>query len=123
MEVVLEILNTHCLADVSLWERRIVPDESGAFLFASTGLPDNLDGGMAVLNFAGGTLSETVYPTNLPPLGRIQRAGSRVYSMQLCPTLCGGPSGIVGFDFQNGQLITLPGSPYPYGAESDMVIY
>jgi hypothetical protein len=98
-------------------------DESGAFLIAGTGLPDNLNGGMAVLNFTGGTLSETVYPADLPPLGRIQRTGSRVYSMQLCPTLCGGPSGIVGFDFQNGQLIPLPGSPYPYGEENDMVIY
>jgi hypothetical protein len=36
---------------------------------------------------------------------------------------CGGPYGTIGFDFQNGQLIPLSGSPFPYGNGGDMVIY
>jgi len=47
-----------------------------------------------------------------------------VYTLLGCDHLaCIGPYGILGFDLQNGQLIPLPGSPYPYGNGVDMVIY
>jgi hypothetical protein len=58
-------------------------------------------------------------------MGRIQRTGTFVYAMGLCSrcSLFGLPTSIYGYDFQNGQLIALPGSPYPYGNKGDMVIY
>jgi hypothetical protein len=99
-------------------------DQSSSFLLAATTAQDNFTGGVAVLRFSGSALTETIYPTG-SALFRIRRTGSFVYSTVQCPhLLCGGPAGIVGFNFQNGQLISLPGSPYPYGQEfSDMVIY
>ena len=99
-------------------------DQSSSFLLVSTAAINFVEGGVAVLSFSGSTLTETVPPTG-GPLGRIQRTGSLVYSMGLCPLFvgCSGPSGILGFNFQNGQLTPLPGSPYPYGNQLDMVIY
>ena len=44
--------------------------------------------------------------------------------MRNCNTFdCLGTFRILGFDFQNGQLIALAGSLYPYGNGGDMVIY
>ena len=107
-------------------------DQSTAFLLVSTAgtlnnAPPILYGGVAVLSFSGNTLTETVYPTGSQGVGtgRILRVGSRFYAMKECArvTFCIAPYGIVGLDFQNGQLIPLPGSPYPYGNGSDIVIY
>ena len=81
------------------------------------------NGGIAVLGFSGNALSQTVDPTG-GGTGRILRTGSFVYGMRERNTLsCGGPYGIIGFDFQNGQLIPLSGSPFPYRNGGDMVIY
>jgi hypothetical protein len=99
-------------------------DPSSAFLaVAVIGSQHTYDGGVGVLSFSGSSLSQTVDPTGGGTI-RIQSAGSLVYGMQACHQLgCSGPFGILGFDFQNGQLIPLPGSPFPYGNGSDMVIY
>jgi hypothetical protein len=99
-------------------------DQSSSFLLVSTaGGEVFFEGGVAVLSFSGSTLTETAYP--IPgATGRIQQIGSSVYAMQECDHLgCVGPFGIVGFDFQNGQLTPLPGSPYQYGNGGDIVIY
>ena len=101
-------------------------DQSGSFLIASTdtptphGLPS--PGGMAVLSFSGSALTQTVYPDGSFIGGRLQQAGSFVYVMSRSAhaTLM---TDIFGFDFQNGQLIPLPGSPYAFGNGFDMVIY
>jgi hypothetical protein len=96
-------------------------DQSGSYLLVSTS-DRGLAGGVAVLSFSGSTLTETVYPTEPFGVAHLQRTGSFVYGFQMFPD----PNsvGIVGYDFQNGQLTHLPGSPYPYGnwIES-MVIY
>src|ERR1700730_11778330 len=98
-------------------------DQSSSFLLAATGLTDNFQGGVAALSFSGRALTETVYPTG-PAQGSIRRTGSFVYSTPLFPHVFSGPAGIFGFNFQNGQLIALPGSPYPYGKPfSDVVVY
>jgi WD40 repeat protein len=98
-------------------------DQSSSFLLVATGLTDNSQGGVAVLSFTGSALTETVYPTG-PAQGSIRRTGSFVYSTPLFPNLPPVPAGILGFNYQNGQLIPLPNSPYPYGQpNSDMVIY
>jgi putative Ig domain-containing protein len=100
-------------------------DQSSSFLLVSTVAALPLEGGVAVLSFSGSTLTETVYPTG-GAAGRIQRIGSWVYAMGVCNAGLGcnvDPSGILGFNFQNGQLIPLPGSRYQYGNSSDMVIY
>jgi Putative Ig domain len=97
-------------------------DPSGSYLFVATGAP-LFEGGLGVLSFSGSTLTETV-PQTGGPVGRIQQTGSFVYALGVCFNLCeGGPYDIFGFDFQNGQLNPLPGSPYPYGNGGDMVIY
>jgi Putative Ig domain len=98
-------------------------DSSGAYLVAATANDDPLVplGGVAVLQFSGSTLTESVFPTG-GPVGRLQWAGSSVYAMGLCPHTCPA-TGILGLDFNNGQLTPLPGSPYPYGNGGDMVIY
>jgi hypothetical protein len=99
-------------------------DPSSAFLaVAVIGTQHTYDGGVGVLSFSGSSLSQTLDPTGGGTL-LIQRAGSLIYGMQACHQVgCAGPFGILGFDFQNGQLIPLPGSPFPYGNGSDMVIY
>jgi hypothetical protein len=97
-------------------------DSSGSYLFVATGAP-LLEGGLGVLSFSGSTLTETV-PQTGGPVGRIQQTGSFVYALGVCINLCeGGPYGVLGLDFQNGQLTPLPGSPYQYGNGGDMVIY
>ena len=97
-------------------------DPSGSYLFVATGAP-LFEGGLGVLSFSGSTLTETV-PQTGGPVGRIQQTGSFVYGLAVCIDLCdGGPYGVLGFDFQNGQLTPLPGSPYQYGNDGDMVIY
>jgi hypothetical protein len=111
-------------------------DQSSAFLLVSTAgtfafVPGRLFGGLAVLSFSGNALTETTYPGTGVGTGRILRVGSRVYAMNGCyhppcsAPLPGvySPYGIVGFDFQNGQLVPLPGSPDPYGNGGDIVIY
>ena len=107
-------------------------DQSSAFLLISTASssydPRFVDGGVGVLSLSGNTLTETVYPTGSfgNGTGRILRVGSRVYAMGGCFLQCvahGNPSSVVGLDFQNGQLIPLTGSPYPYGNTGHMVIY
>ncbi len=99
-------------------------DPSGSYLFVATGEP-LIEGGLGVLSFSGSALTETVQPTGGFSVGRIQQTGSFVYALVMCFDRCeGGPYGILGFDFQNGQLNPLPGSPYyQYGDGGDMVIY
>lgn len=98
-------------------------DPSGSYLLVATGAP-LFEGGLGVLSFSGSALTETVQPTG-GPVGRIQQKGSFVYALGTCFNNCeGGPYGILGFDFQNGQLNPLPGSPYnQYRDGGDMVIY
>jgi len=102
----------------------MVWDASSSYLLlAAAQLIRPFSAGVAVLTFSGSSLTETVYPTG-GIAGRIQTAGSFIYSMGRCPACLGGPGApIVGFDFQNGQLVPLPGSPYPYGGGVEMVIY
>ncbi len=99
-------------------------DQSSTFLLVATnaGLSG---GGTAVLSFSGSALTETVYPTGNAGL-QILRTGSWVYAMGPCwGTFCHLATGITGFDFHNGQLTPLPGSPYVYGVRpmGSMVIY
>ncbi len=92
-------------------------DSSGSFLLAAaegTGVSFSY-GGVAVLTFDGSTLIVTVPPTG-GAVVRLQSAGSFEYALQSSPL-------ILGYDFQNGQLTPLPGSPYLYGNGCDMVIY
>jgi len=96
---------------------------SGGFLLASTvGSANRFDGGIGVLGFAAGALTETVTPPG-GATGPLQQTGSYVYGMGICPYGHCLTTGIVGYSFQNGQLTALPGSPYPYGNAGDMVIY
>jgi Putative Ig domain len=99
-------------------------DSSGSYLVVATSALQ-IFGGVAVAQFSGSALTETVPPTGFR-VGRLQWAGSSIYSMGLgvCINLCqAGPYGVLGFDFQNGQLIPLHGSPYQYGDGGDMVVY
>jgi hypothetical protein len=98
-------------------------DQAGSFLVVAT--DGGIDaGGVAILSFSGSALSETVYPTGGIGVVYIQRTGSWVYAMAVCHSMfCSVPTGIYGFDVQGGQLNPLPGSPYPYGHQSYMVIY
>jgi hypothetical protein len=98
-------------------------DQAGSFLVVAT--DGGIDaGGVAILSFSGSALTETVYPTGGLGVVYIQRTGSWVYAMAVCHSmLCSVPTGIYGFDVQGGQLNPLPGSPYPYGHQSQMVIY
>lgn len=101
-------------------------DWSGSFLLPATsyvyGL-GNFRGGVAVLSFSGSSLTETVYPMGAAVMN-IRRAGSFVYAHEVCR---GGVCPAVdGFDFQNGQLTPLPGSPWTSNGISRsgvMVIY
>ena len=86
-------------------------DASGSYLLLATNYAHiaGYTGGMAVLSFSGSSLAETVYPSGFP-LSVIARTGSWVYAHEVCRgNLC--PT-VDGFDFQNGQLTTLPGSPW-----------
>ncbi len=99
-------------------------DSSGSYLLVATYylFPSQVLGGTAVLQFSGSDLTETAPPTGEPE-GRLQQTGSFVYGMVLCSATCPGGTNIDGYDFQNGQLTPLPGSPYGYGNGGDMVIY
>lgn len=87
-------------------------DSSGSFLLPATSYLysfGSLRGGVAVLSFTGSSLTETVYPMG-SAVDFIQRAGSFVYAHETCRgSIC--PT-VDGFDFQNGQLTPLPGSPW-----------
>jgi hypothetical protein len=102
-------------------------DQSNSFLIFSvrgSGVAVHVvDGGVGVLSFSGTALTQTVDP--IPNgTGPIWRAGSFIYVMRPCEgVICGGPVGVDGFDFQNGQLIRLVGSPFPYGNGVGMMIY
>lgn len=96
--------------------------ETDAFLLAATESNDGYFGGVAVLSFSGSALTETVFPNGLAPIGRLQVIGSFVYAMELCSGRCT-LTAIRGYDFQNGQLTAVPGSPFPYGNAADMVVY
>jgi putative Ig domain-containing protein len=107
-------------------------DSSGSYLIAGTiGLaeliPATYIGGVGVLQFSGSALTETVPPGSNGPVIRLQQAGHFVYAMEECrgiPESCLGiPQAILGYDFQNGQLTLLPGSPYLYSNQGDMVVY
>ena len=90
-------------------------DQSDSFLLLATCCVGQFGGGPAVLSFSGSALTETVYPAGVGVL-YIHRVGSFVYAMQGCSTFtCQGPTGVAGFNFQNGLLIPLPGSPYRMG--------
>ena len=87
-------------------------DQSGSFLLVATDSGVFGPGGVAVLSFSGSALTETVYPTSGNVVS-IVRLGSWVYAKASCSTItCNIPTPIYGFDFQNGQLTPLPGSPY-----------
>ncbi len=94
-------------------------DSSGSYLIASTTNVSQQFGGIAVLSFSGTSLTEIVGPTG-SPVERLQLTGSFVYGMAKCGGYC---PYVEGYDLQNGQLTPLPGSPYPYGNNGDMVIY
>ncbi len=105
-------------------------DSSGAFLLLATSRHELLSnqGGVAVLSFSGSSLSETVYPsgTGTVSLGPIRRTGQFVYAAGSCPGTSGPCPEIFGFDFQNGQLEAIPGSPWMdnvLGDINDFVIY
>ena len=98
-------------------------DASNTYLLVATGDRrggGELVGGLAVLNFSGSALTETVEPSEGPMLN-VVRTNSFVYAMEgYCFGSCSyGP--IVGYSFGNGQLTPLPGSPY--SAAGQMVIY
>ena len=100
-------------------------DSSGSLLFVAAGLFQTLGtgiGGVTVLSFSGSTLTETVPPTGGAGVDRMQLTGSFIYAMEGCDCHFDDVD-ILGFDFQNGQLTPLPGSPFPYGNAGDMVIY
>ncbi len=98
-------------------------DQSGSFLLLATGTSSMGAGGTAVLSFSGSALTEIVYPTGINVV-YVQRAGSLVYASGNCVGLqCLGSLGVAGFNFENGELVPLPGSPYPYGLRSYIVIY
>ena len=98
-------------------------DASGTYLIASPVHEDPISplGGIAVLSFSGSAVTEIIPPMG-QLVGRLQRTGSFVYAMGLCQRLCPA-SAIDGYDFQNAQLTPVPGSPYQYGNQGDMVIY
>jgi len=98
-------------------------DDSSTYLLGATGIRGGggiLIGGLAVLRFAGSTLTETTEPCQ-DPLQSAVRSGSFIYAMDgYCFDNCiYGP--IEGYSFENGQLTPLPKSPYSYGGT--MVIY
>ena len=96
-------------------------DSSGSYLIAAlhgTSIFGD-GGGLAVLNFMGGSLSQSDYPGQMPA-ERIVRDGSFFYTICVA---CGSGQ-LEGYSFQSGQLTSLPGSPYPYGYQAgDIVIY
>lgn len=98
-------------------------DASGSYLivagWTALGIFD-IDGGIGVLSFSGTALTQTV-PLTGGAMAQVQRTGSFVYAMPESYT-CGACGNILGFNFQNGQLTPLPGSPYANGAGT-MVIY
>ncbi len=107
-------LDNHVLAVYDLtW------DASGSYLLVAASYtpgPHVHVGGVGVLSFSGGALTETVPPTGDPAI-KLAKKGSFVYSMPFCDLEnCSGTL-IQGFDFHNGQLASLPGSPYtsPWG--------
>ena len=99
-------------------------DQSGSYLIVSVMGPHPYagEGGIAVLSFSGNTLLETVNPTG-GPVANLARTGSFVYAIapKLHPDVT---IGVFGFDFQNGQLTLLSGSPFPFSVDyGKMVIY
>lgn len=86
-------------------------DASGSSLFAATFILrfDGSYGGVAVLSFSGSAVTETVYPKGEPVI-RVLRDGSFVYGK--VASLKEIRPGVEGFDFQAGQLVPLPGSPW-----------
>ncbi len=108
-------------------------DSSGTYLIVATAgtaePPEQIPGGVGVLQFSGSALTETVPPTGNPVI-RLQQTGSFVYAMGECEMTapsCVGVGGVpqllYGYQLQNGQLTPVPGSPYPYSNQGDMVIY
>jgi hypothetical protein len=98
-------------------------DASGSYLIVGVWAEvgnHQFDGGVGVLSFSGTGLAETIPPVG-GPVWQIQMTGSFVYAMPWSyGSLVGGP--ILGFNFQNGQLTPLPGSPYSK-ASGTMAIY
>ena len=97
-------------------------DASGLYVLAgtSTGVA-GLAGGIAVLAFSGNSLTESVQPMDGGVI-RLLRTGSFVYALPECG-LEGTCLGVSGFSFQNGQLSSVPGSPYAFGNSGIMVVY
>jgi hypothetical protein len=99
-------------------------DEASSYLLPMI-ITAGPSGGAAVLSLSGSTLTETSPPTGGGGL-YIQRTGSFVYTSRTCYMgvfHCLSPVGPNGFNFQNGQLQPLPGSPYPYSFDAPMVVY
>ncbi|MGO9306032.1 MAG: putative Ig domain-containing protein, partial [Candidatus Korobacteraceae bacterium] len=99
----------------------MVWDSSGSYLIGALELQGTMGGGgLAVLSFSGSALSQSAPPSEMAAV-RIVRDGSYLYLDYCVAGECGG---LAGYDFQNGQLTPLPGSPYPYGSDAgDFVIY
>ena len=104
----------------------LVWDTTGSYLVVATdGRRLIMEvGGIAVLTFSGSALTETVQPVGLP-VDRLQMVNSFVYGIGTClsGTIGCQTGGIQGYSFQNGQLTALPGSPYAFGTNPDMVVY
>jgi Putative Ig domain len=100
-------------------------DSTGSYLVVATdgARTGYTVGGMAVLTFAGDALTESVQPLG-PPIYRLQQVKSFIYGVATCPGGIGcTTSGVQGYLFQNGQLTSLPGSPYGHGTYPDMAVY
>jgi len=98
----------------------MVWDNSGSYLIGALNLRSIFGGGgLAVLQFSGSSLTQVGSNLVGVPADRIVRDNSYLYLEYCASGPCGG---LTGYDFQNGQLTPLPGSPYPFGAR-EFVIY
>lgn len=95
-------------------------DTSGSYLVAALNLTGTMPGGgVAVLSFSGSSLTQNDLPAGRGS-ERVVRDGSFFYAQRCGGSDCGD---LQGFDLQNGQLLPLPGGPYPGGLAQDMVVY
>ena len=98
----------------------LVWDSSGSYLIGALNLQSIFGGGgLAVLQFSGSSLTQPSGDLQQTAGSRIVRDGAYFYVDYCTAGQCGG---LAGFDFQNGQLNSLPDSPYPFEA-GDIVVY
>jgi putative Ig domain-containing protein len=99
-------------------------DSSGSYLLLATSSINDFGtgpGGVAVVAFSGTALTESAFPVG-DAVENIRRSGSFVYAHVTCDVYC---ALIDGFNFENGQLTPLVGSPFRGGniGSGDFVIY